>query len=125
MISTPKPQVNLSKRELEVLSLVSQGYKNQDIANTLFLSKRTVDFHISSLFSKLGVNNRVKAGHVAAQLGIFAFEPRLFSFGVQQNAVEDFVREMTEAVIPEIIRVVEERRKLASQSRQMLLQVGG
>jgi hypothetical protein len=43
----------------------------------------------------------------------------------QQAALDDFVREMTGTVIPEIIRVVEERRKLASLSRQMPLKVGG
>ena len=43
----------------------------------------------------------------------------------QQAAVDDYVREMTGTVIPEIIRVVEERRKLASLSRQMQLKVGG
>jgi hypothetical protein len=51
--------------------------------------------------------------------------PRGELSAAQQAAVDDYVREMTGTVIPEIIRVVEERRRLASVSRQMPLKVGG
>lgn len=44
---------------------------------------------------------------------------------VQQAALEDFVEEMTGKVIPEIVRIVEERRVLATHSREWPLKVGG
>lgn len=54
-----KPQ--LSKREQQVLELISRGKTNGDIANKLFISVRTVKFHISSIFDKLKVKNRTQA----------------------------------------------------------------
>jgi len=54
-------QANLSKREQEVLDLVALGKTNNDIANTLFISPRTVKFHVSSILTKLNVKNRTEA----------------------------------------------------------------
>lgn len=59
------PQVNIkgnadievSKRELDVLTLLSEGYTNQEIANQLFTSKRTVETHRQKLIDKTGVRN--------------------------------------------------------------------
>jgi len=51
----------LTRRESEILDLISQGKISLDIANELFISERTVKFHISNIFSKLGVNNRAEA----------------------------------------------------------------
>jgi DNA-binding NarL/FixJ family response regulator len=51
---------NLTGREREVASLVAQGLSNDEIAGTLVLSKRTVEHHITNIFSKLGFNNRVQ-----------------------------------------------------------------
>ncbi len=50
---------NLSKRELEVLQLVSLGNTNQEIADKLFISKRTVDGHKNSLIVKTGSKNMI------------------------------------------------------------------
>jgi DNA-binding CsgD family transcriptional regulator len=51
----------LSGREVEVLSLVAQGYKNHQIAQRLFISNATVKTHLQHIYSKFGVNNRTAA----------------------------------------------------------------
>jgi two-component system, NarL family, nitrate/nitrite response regulator NarL len=59
----PKLELNqfatLSKREREVIPLISQGLKNKEIAARLFLSEATVRHHITSIFTKLEVSNRL------------------------------------------------------------------
>ena len=54
-------QANLSNREQEVLDQIAQGKTNGDIANALFISIRTVKFHVSSILAKLNVKNRTEA----------------------------------------------------------------
>ncbi len=49
----------LSERELQIVELVASGLTNQDIADTLEISKRTVDNHISNILQKTGTGNRV------------------------------------------------------------------
>jgi DNA-binding NarL/FixJ family response regulator len=56
---TATPQ--LSERELQVLELAAQGASNKVIANALFLSTRTVEAHMRSIFDKLGVSSRTEA----------------------------------------------------------------
>ena len=53
------PRPGLSARELEIIELVAKGLTNQEIATTLMISKRTVDNHVSNVFSKTGAKNRV------------------------------------------------------------------
>lgn len=59
--STRTNPSQLTPRELEVLELVAQGFSDADIAQRLFLSKRTVHHHVSSTLHKLGVSSRAQA----------------------------------------------------------------
>ncbi|MEO0518733.1 MAG: response regulator transcription factor [Cyanobacteria bacterium P01_A01_bin.116] len=52
---------NLTSREKEVLSLISDGLSNREIATTLFLSENTVKNHVSSILSQLGLRDRTQA----------------------------------------------------------------
>ena len=54
-------QLNISKRELEVLQLINKGMSNQQIADALYVSENTIKKHISSLFLKLDVQRRTEA----------------------------------------------------------------
>lgn len=51
----------LSVREKEVLNLISRGYSNKDIADTLFISEKTVKTHLYNIYKKLGVKRRTEA----------------------------------------------------------------
>jgi NarL family two-component system response regulator LiaR len=61
-------QLELSKRELEVLGLLAQGHSNQEIAATLFISLSTVKTHLQHLFEKLDVKRRIQAVEKARTL---------------------------------------------------------
>ena len=51
----------LTRREFEVLSLIAEGQNNKEIANTLFISEKTVKNHVSNIFKKIDVNDRTQA----------------------------------------------------------------
>ncbi len=51
----------LSKREKEVLDYISQGLDNSEIAEVMFLSEQTVKNYVSSIYSKIGAHNRMRA----------------------------------------------------------------
>jgi len=61
-------RLGISKRELEVLELISRGLSNQQIADTLFVSLNTIKTHSSNLFLKLDVNRRTQAVQRAKEL---------------------------------------------------------
>jgi DNA-binding response OmpR family regulator/DNA-binding CsgD family transcriptional regulator len=60
-------ELGLTSRESEVLSWISRGKTNRDIAQILGLSPRTIDKHLEQIYSKLGVENRTAAAALAAQ----------------------------------------------------------
>lgn len=51
---------SLSPREAEVLNLILRGRRNKEVAAGLFISIKTVEFHIKNIFIKLGVKNRIE-----------------------------------------------------------------
>ena len=63
-------QLELSKRELEILSLLAQGHSNQEIAEKLFVSLSTVKTHNQNLFEKLDVKRRIQAVEKAKRLNL-------------------------------------------------------
>ena len=60
----------LSRREHEVLGLISEGRTNREIGERLFISQKTVGVHVGNILSKLGVSGRVEAAAVAIRLGM-------------------------------------------------------
>jgi predicted ATPase/DNA-binding CsgD family transcriptional regulator len=69
--SGPQPlNPRLTRREMEVLQLLAQGLSDAGIAAELVISPRTVNAHITSIYSKLGVNSRVAATHFAIAQGL-------------------------------------------------------
>ena len=64
------PSVQLSRREVEVLSLVMEGKPSREVAEALFISKRTVDFHLERIYGKLSVSNRIQAFREANRQGL-------------------------------------------------------
>lgn len=60
----------LTDRELEVLVLVAKGAGNRDIARELFVTVKTVKYHLTNIFAKLGVSNRTEAAAFAIHHGL-------------------------------------------------------
>lgn len=63
-------QLELSKRELEMLELLAEGLSNQEIAARLFISLSTVKTHLQNLFEKLDVKRRMQAVEKARKLNL-------------------------------------------------------
>jgi NarL family two-component system response regulator LiaR len=73
--SPPPAGEELTEREVEVLSLVAQGLSNQEIADRLIVSERTVRKHVSNILGKLHLANRTQAALYALRAGIATQEP--------------------------------------------------
>ena len=66
--SVPREAGILTRREQEILRLLVEGYSNQEIAGQLYISRKTVAHHVSSVLEKLGLRNRAQAAVYAASL---------------------------------------------------------
>jgi DNA-binding CsgD family transcriptional regulator len=60
----------LSARETEVLGLVAEGLLDKEVAARLFITERTVRYHLTSVFGKLGADNRTQAVRLAEKRGL-------------------------------------------------------
>ena len=67
--------IGLTERETEVLQLVAAGWSNQDIADALFITRKTASVHVSNIMGKLGVASRVAAAATAHRLGLAGDQP--------------------------------------------------
>jgi DNA-binding NarL/FixJ family response regulator len=64
------PVLGFTAREAEVLRLVAGGWTNQQIADALYISRKTASVHVSNILGKLGVRSRVEAAAIAHRLGL-------------------------------------------------------
>jgi len=65
--SSPTYPAGLTAREVEVLRLVAQGFTNTQVAAQLVVSPRTVNFHLTSIYSKIGISSRNAATRYAIE----------------------------------------------------------
>ena len=73
--AAPEPKQNedlsgLTRRELEILQLVSEGHSNAQLARMLWVTEQTVKFHLSNIYRKLDVANRTEASRWAQVHGL-------------------------------------------------------
>ena len=61
---------DLTRREVEVLQLIRDGFKNKQVADRLSISENTVNFHIKNIVDKLGANDRTHAVTIAVRRGL-------------------------------------------------------
>ena len=63
---------DLTPRELEILRLVLAGKTNKEIAQEVFISKKTVEFHLDHIYTRIGARSRLVVGIWAVQQGLQA-----------------------------------------------------
>src|SRR4051794_33598631 len=69
---TSENPAQLTAREVEIATLLADGLRNGEIAERLFISRRTVDHHVSAILHKLGVGSRGQVAAAAARLGLIS-----------------------------------------------------
>ena len=81
------PFDKLKEREIEILNLMADGLSNQEIAETLFITKETVRWYNKQIYSKLGTSRRIEAVALAKKLGLIGNEqPQLSPFISNTNS---------------------------------------
>lgn len=69
-LDAQEPQASLSSRQKEILSLVSKGFKNGEIADRVGITRHGVKAHLAIIFKRLGAASRVEAPSLGLSLGI-------------------------------------------------------
>jgi len=69
-LTDPKVQPKLSKKELAIISCITRGMRNKEIAARLNVSERTVNFHLANIYQKLNVSGRTEALSKALEQGL-------------------------------------------------------
>ena len=77
--SSSRDVPNLSKRELEIVGYVAQGFRNKEIASRMFISEQTVKNHLHNVFEKVGVSDRL-------ELALYAIDRKLTGIKPQEPA---------------------------------------
>src|SRR5581483_10537725 len=75
VVEKPIDNSELTRRELEILQLVSEGMSNAQLARMLWVTEQTVKFHLSNIYRKLGVANRTEASRWAQLNGLLPSAP--------------------------------------------------
>jgi len=73
-VERPSVEAGLTRREIEILQLVAEGYSNAQLAKMLWVAEQTVKFHLSNIYRKLGVANRTEASRWAQVHGLLSTE---------------------------------------------------
>jgi len=63
----------LTPRQEDVIKLKLQGYKDEEIAQILHISKKTVSIHITNVYQSANISNVAQLSHLAVQLGIYSY----------------------------------------------------
>jgi len=69
-LSPPQNRFGLTARETEVISFITQGCMNRDIANSLLITEETVKRHLTNIFNKVGMSNRLELALFAIEHGL-------------------------------------------------------
>lgn len=81
LVSDEAPAEELSEREKEVLILTAQGLPSSETARLLFITKRTVAAHLTSIYAKLGAKNKTEAILIALKRGVVLLDQLQFLGG--------------------------------------------
>jgi DNA-binding NarL/FixJ family response regulator len=73
--AVPADRHGLTRRELEILRLVSEGHSNAELARQLWVTEQTIKFHLSNIYRKLDVSNRTEASRWAQLNGLLLPAP--------------------------------------------------
>jgi DNA-binding NarL/FixJ family response regulator len=68
--SSAVSKLGLTSREVEVLGYLAAGRSDRQIAEELFISKKTASVHVSNILRKLGASNRIEAGEIGQRVGV-------------------------------------------------------